>query len=145
MLHNISKIDQKSLSKRFMTSQQTFTCSKSTRKHSKSVRFNVFILTSEHYSYHFRVTIADFKQENIYLDSFFWLWNYIYIDFFKTIKRCCRVHVQAKLLFKGSLIQIWKSPYMFVFIWKQYSENFSFVILRIMCLFTCEVCKFLKK
>ena len=27
-------------------------------------------------------TIADFKQENIYLDSFFWLWNYIYLHNF---------------------------------------------------------------
>ena len=33
-------------------------------------RSNLFILTSEHYSHHFRVTTADFKQENIYLDSF---------------------------------------------------------------------------
>ena len=36
---------------------------------------NVFILTSEQKLHHFWVTIADFKQENIYLDSFFWLWN----------------------------------------------------------------------
>ena len=49
-------------------------------------RYNVFILTSEHNSHSFRVTIADFKQENIYLDSLF---DYetitIYIDFFQTI------------------------------------------------------------
>ena len=38
----------------------------------------------------FWVTIADFKQENVYLDSFFWVWNYIHIQ------RCCQVHVQAQ-------------------------------------------------
>ena len=27
---------------------------------------------------------------------------------------------------KGTLMQIWKSPYMLVFIYKQYSENFAF-------------------
>ena len=27
-------------------------------------------------------------------------------------------------------MQIWKSPNMFVFIWKQYTENLSFLILR---------------
>ena len=32
LLRNIFKIDQKSLSKLFITSQQTFTCSKSTRE-----------------------------------------------------------------------------------------------------------------
>ena len=32
LLHNIFKVDQKSLSKLFMTFQQTFTCSKSTRE-----------------------------------------------------------------------------------------------------------------
>ena len=41
-------------------------------------------------------------------------------------------------------MQIWKSPYMFVFILKQYAENFAFWILRIFELFTCEVCEFLK-
>ena len=48
--------------------------------------------------------------------------------------------------FKGTLMQIWKSPYMFVLIQKRYSENFAFLILRILeLLFACEVCKFLKK
>ena len=32
-------------------------------------------------------TIADFKQENVYLDSFFWLWNYIHLhNFFSNNK-----------------------------------------------------------
>ena len=34
---------------------------------------------------------------------------------------------------------------MFVFIWKQYPENFAFLILRILALFTREIGKFLKK
>ena len=42
-------------------------------------------------------------------------------------------------------MQIWKSPYMFVHIWKPYPKNFAFLILRILELFTREVYKFLKK
>ena len=34
---------------------------------------------------------------------------------------------------------------MFVFIYKQYPENFAFLIPRILELFAREVCKFLKK
>ena len=40
---------------------------------------------------------------------------------------------------------IWKSPYVFVSIQKQYPENFAFIILRIVELFAREVCKFLEK
>ena len=46
---------------------------------------------------------------------------------------------------KDTQMQIWKSLYMVVFIFKQYPENFAFLILRILELFTREVCKFLKK
>ena len=46
---------------------------------------------------------------------------------------------------KGALMHIWKSPYMFAFILKQYPENFAFLILRILELFMCEVCKFFKR
>ena len=42
-------------------------------------------------------------------------------------------------------MQSWKSPYMLVFMQKQYPENFAFLILRILKLFAREVCKFLKK
>ena len=42
-------------------------------------------------------------------------------------------------------MQTWKSPYMFVFIQKQYPEHFAFLILRIVELFAREVCKFFKK
>ena len=56
-----------------MASQQTLTFMfKVTKRNTRSRRHsNVFIFTSEHNSHHFRVTIADFKQENSYLDSFF--------------------------------------------------------------------------
>ena len=37
---------------------------------------------------------------------------------------------------KGTLMQIWKSPYMFLFILKYYPENFTFLILRIRELYT---------
>ena len=36
-------------------------------------------------------------------------------------------------------MQIWKSPDMFVFIWKQYPENFACLILKILELFAREV------
>ena len=48
-------------------------------------------------------------------------------------------------LIKGKLMKIWKSHYMFVFIKKQYPENFALLILRIFEFFAREVCKFLKK
>ena len=41
-----------------------------------------------------------------------------------------------KTIFKGTLMQIWKSPYVFVFLWKYYPENFAFLILGILELFT---------
>ena len=44
-------------------------------------------------------------------------------------------------LLKGTLTPIWKSPCMFLFIWKYYSENFAFLILRILELFTRKVCE----
>ena len=62
-------------------------------------------------------------------------------EFYKTIV------LWWKLFFyiKGTLKQIWKSPTVFVFIWKQYPENLAFLILRILKLFAWEVCEFLKK
>ena len=48
-------------------------------------------------------------------------------------------------LIKGTLMQIWKSLHMFVFILKQYPKNFAFWILEILELFTRKVCIFLKK
>ena len=45
--------------------------------------------------------------------------------------------------FKGTLIliQIWKSPYMFVFKWKGYPEKLAFLILGILELHTGNVCE----
>ena len=37
-------------------------------------------------------------------------------------------------------MQIWKSPYMFAFVLKCYPENLAFLIVRILELFTREVC-----
>ena len=42
-------------------------------------------------------------------------------------------------------MQIWKFPYKFVFIQKEYPENFTFLILRIINLFAREVYKSVKK
>ena len=54
--------------------------------------------------------------------------------------------INSKILhiIKGTLMQIWKSHYMFAFIWKQCPENFAFLIPRIVELFARKVCKFLK-
>ena len=38
-------------------------------------------------------------------------------------------------------MQIWKPPYIFQFVQKQYRENFTIVILRILELFISKVCK----
>ena len=42
-------------------------------------------------------------------------------------------------------MQIWKSPYMLLFMSKWHPENFALLILRILKLSACEVCKFPKK
>ena len=47
--------------------------------------------------------------------------------------------------FKGTLMQIWKSSDIFVFIQNQYPENFALLILKIPELFARKVSKFLKK
>ena len=36
-------------------------------------------------------------------------------------------------------MQIWKSSYVFMFIWKKYPENFALLILRVFELFTHKV------
>ena len=46
---------------------------------------------------------------------------------------------------KGTLMQISNFHYMFGFIYKPYPENFVYLILRILELFTREFCIFLKK
>ena len=77
---------------------------------------------------------------------------YYFLFFFTKLKQFTdlqniqytRNPVSAESL-KDALMQIWKSPNMFVFLWKQYPENFAFLILRILKLFTREVYKFPKK
>ena len=44
-----------------------------------------------------------------------------------------------KFSFKGTLMQIWKFPCMFLFIQKYYPENFAFLTLRILRLYTRKV------
>ena len=51
---------------------------------------------------------------------------------------------KMKFSVKGTLMQISKSQYMFVFIKKQYPENFAILVLRIVELFAREACEFLK-
>ena len=53
------------------------------------------------------------------------------------------VRLTEPWVLKGTLMQISKSRYMFVFLQKQYSENF--LILTILELLAREVCKILKK
>ena len=53
--------------------------------------------------------------------------------------------VRTSAQIKNILMQIWKLPYMFVFIQKQYPESLSFLFPRTLKLFAPEVCKFLEK
>ena len=80
---------------------------------------------------------------------------FIFEDFWWTlykanisIKQSCTngIHfIEIRLwLLKGTLMQIWKSPYMFVLIQKQYPENFSLLFLRTAELSAREVVDFLK-
>ena len=50
-----------------------------------------------------------------------------------------------KHVLKDTLMQISESPYMFVFMYKKYPENFAFLIRRILELFAREVYKFSKE
>ena len=61
------------------------------------------------------------------------------------LSKCWKIGAFPKITIKGTLMQIWKSPYMFAFIWKQYSGNFAFLILKTIELFARKVCAFLKK
>ena len=48
------------------------------------------------------------------------------------------------LVLKSTLIEIWESSYMFVFIKKTIHRRFCILIPRVLEIFACEVCKFLK-
>ena len=56
----------------------------------------------------------------------------------------CAKIINIMLSIKGALMQISKSPHMFVFIQKQYPEMFVFFILIILKLLALEVCNFFK-
>ena len=47
------------------------------------------------------------------------------------------INIQATV--KGTLMQIWKSPSMFLFIKKYCPENFAFLMPRILELYNCKV------
>ena len=58
------------------------------------------------------------------------------------VPKCVSCHKAIKLhVFKVTLMQIWKSLYMFVLIQKQHLENFVFLILRILKLFNRKLRK----
>ena len=52
-----------------------------------------------------------------------------------------QVKARSHFTFKGTLMQIWKSPYVLGFIWKYYPENFEFLILGILELYARKVCE----
>ena len=102
LLHNVFKIDQKSLSKLFMTSQQIFICSKSTRETLKADLVLILLFLP------LNITHTIFESLLLILNRNISIWiafsDYetlpIYIHFFQTIRRCRQVHVQATFSFK---------------------------------------------
>ena len=65
------------------------------------------------------------------------IWRLIKVDYEKFVV-CSSDYIKSRLM------QIWKWPYMFVFIQKQHLESFPFLFPWILKLFAREVCKFLK-
>ena len=57
---------------------------------------------------------------------------------------CMKIDQKMKFSIKGTLLQIWKSPYTFEFMQKLYPENFAFLLRSILELFTRKVCILLK-
>ena len=74
-----------------MTSQQTFTCSKSTRE---TLEVDVVLV-----SLFFTIAALN-KKMFIWIASSDYETISIYIIFFQIIKRCCQVHVQATSMFE---------------------------------------------
>ena len=64
---------------------------------------------------------------------------YVWLE--ESFLKCFSI-LMERIFIKATLMQIWKSLYMFVLIKKQYPENFAFLILWILELFTREVCTF---
>ena len=74
------------------------------------------------------------------------LWCVWKIFFFQNSSRNYKIQIDESFLnyLKGTLMQIWESHCMFVFMYKQYPENFAFLIRRILVLFTMKFVNFLK-
>ena len=100
-----------------MRSQQTFTCSKSTRESlevdvilmSLFLPLNIIHIIFESLSLTLNrkifIPIASSNYETISID----------IDFFQTIKRCCQVQAQATLLFKMISIGMFQKEAIFCY------------------------------
>ena len=111
--------------------------------------------------YHFHIFFwgsIKFPQQNIINQSETEtvIWNYLWkcllhcnsLVYFLLRKSCEYTPYLAwrfRRCFKGTLVQIWKHSYMFVFKQKQCPENVVFLIQRILELLAPEVCKFIKK
>ena len=61
--------------------------------------------------------------------------------FIDKIRSLTKFSIFSSSLFKGTLMQIRKSPFIFVFIQKWYPENFVFLFLRFLELHTRKVCE----
>ena len=76
---------------------------------------------------------------------YYWYWLFEFVKLLSYDNYHLKSVKRVRTWFKGTLMKIWKSPYMFVFIQTQYPKNFAFLILRILELLAREVCKFPKK
>ena len=77
------------------------------------------------------MTLREFFIHKLYKVN---IMKYILIKAFKNPS------TSIDLVLKGTLMKIWESSYMFVFIKKQYTEDFAFLFLRVLEIFACEVC-----
>ena len=108
---------RKLLSKLLVTSQQTFTGSKSTRETLKAV----IVFMSLFLNLNIIQTIFESLFLTLKKKKFIWLASSgyetisIYIEFFQIIKRCCQVHVQATSLFKIITIGMFQKEAIFCY------------------------------
>ena len=89
-----------------MTSQQTFTCSKSTRE---TLEVDVVLV-----SLFFTIAALN-KKMFIWIASSDYETISIYIIFFQIIKRCCQVHLQATSMFEIASIGIFQKEAIFCY------------------------------
>ena len=108
---------RKLLSKLLVTSQQTFTGSKSTRETLKAV----IVFMSLFLNLNIIQTIFESLFLTLKKKKFIWIASSgyetisIYIEFFQIIKRCCQVHVQATSLFKIITIGMFQKEAIFCY------------------------------